>query len=111
MPYIELKTNGRIPDKDALMRMLGSKIQLLPGKTERWLMGSLEDGCSMFFAGSDELCAMVKVSLFGSAGDGDFERMTDALCSALSSELSIPGDRIYIKYEEVAHWGWNGGNF
>ena len=111
MPYIELKTNGKIADREALKRTFGEEIRLISGKTERWLMVSLEDGCDMCFAGSSDPCAIAKVSLFGKASDADYDNLTEALCATLSEELSIPADRIYIKYEEISHWGWNGGNF
>ena len=29
----------------------------------------------------------------------------------LREELDIDSDRIYVTYEEIGFWGWNGGNF
>ncbi|MBQ1519226.1 MAG: hypothetical protein IIZ53_05155, partial [Ruminococcus sp.] len=29
----------------------------------------------------------------------------------LTDQLGISSDRIYVKYSEVANWGWNGSNF
>ena len=29
----------------------------------------------------------------------------------LGEALDIPCDRVYVKYEEVDHWGWNKMNF
>ena len=37
--------------------------------------------------------------------------MTAAITDILSKELQIAPNRIYVKYEEVAYWGWNGNNF
>lgn len=37
--------------------------------------------------------------------------MTEALTKILTEALSVPADRIYVRYEEVSHWGWNGSNF
>ena len=37
--------------------------------------------------------------------------MTAAVTQILSEELSLAPDRIYVQYEEVNHWGWNGSNF
>ena len=37
--------------------------------------------------------------------------MTAAITQILSEELSLEPSRIYVQYEEVNHWGWNGRNF
>jgi len=37
--------------------------------------------------------------------------MTADVCTLLAKETGISPDRIYVKYEEVFHWGWNGSNF
>ncbi len=111
MPYIELKTNGKINDRENLKTAFGKEIELLSGKTERWLMVSLEDGCDMYFAGREEKCALAVVSLFGKASDEDYDRLTAALCDTISTSLEISPDRVYVKYEEISHWGWNGANF
>ena len=33
------------------------------------------------------------------------------VCALLSEELGIDPEGIYVKYEEVAHWGYNNFNF
>lgn len=113
MPYIELKTNVKIEDgvKADLHRMFGREIELIPGKTEKWLMTAVEGEKSMSFAGSDEPCVFVNVSIFGKASDEAYDALTASLCEKIGASLSIPADRIYVKYEEVFHWGWNSMNF
>ena len=39
------------------------------------------------------------------------EQLSAEICSIFETELAIPEDRTYIKYEEIDQWGWNGGNF
>ena len=51
------------------------------------------------------------MKIFGSAPDSAFDRLTERISSIYEEELGIPKNRIYIKYEEVLHWGWNGANF
>ena len=113
MPYIELKTNVKIEDsvKADLHKMFGREIELIPGKTEKWLMTAAEGEVSMSFAGSDEPCVFVTVSIFGAASPEAYDALTASLCEKVSAALSIPADRIYVKYEEVSTWGWNGMNF
>ena len=113
MPYIEIRTNVPI-DRDrseVLRNLLGREIELLPGKSEQWLMTSLRGGEYMALGGRCEPCVMVQVSLFGSADASAYDRMTASLCEKLRLALNVPENRIYIKYEEVSHWGWNGSTF
>ena len=113
MPYIDLKTNVKIDDASAseLQAMFGREIELIPGKTEKWLMTGISDNLRMSHAGSDEPCVFVTVSIFGKASAEAYADLTASLCDKLSSSLSVPADRIYVKYEEVSVWGWNGMNF
>lgn len=82
-----------------------------PGKSENWLMLRFTDEERMYFAGNDAPCAMLRVALFGKASAASYDKMTDAVCSLLEKELGIPANRVYVKYEEVSHWGWNNSNF
>ncbi|MBR6807949.1 MAG: hypothetical protein IKM46_06180 [Clostridia bacterium] len=113
MPYIELKTNVKIDDAKAkgIREMLGREIELIPGKSEKWLMTGIADGVRMSHGGSDEPCALVTVSIFGKASAEAYDALTASLCEKLSDCLGVAADRIYVKYEEVSVWGWNGMNF
>ena len=35
----------------------------------------------------------------------------ETVCGIYETELRIPKDRVYVKYEESDKWGWNGTNF
>ena len=113
MPYISTTANIAISGRkeQAIKERMGRAIELIPGKTEGWLMLSFRDNVSMYFKGDDEPCAICQVKIFGSASDEDYARLTEALTDILHEELGIETDRIYVTYEEVGVWGWNGGNF
>lgn len=113
MPYIHAKTNVKItkPIADALKAACGEAITLIPGKTETWLMVEVEGEKAMYFAGSDAPCAYVEVKLLGKATNAVYDKLTEKLCEVMAKTLSVPCDRVYVKYEEVEHWGWNGANF
>ncbi len=114
MPYIKTTTSVKLNDekKEALKSKLGQAIALIPGKSEAWLMLAFEDGAYMSFKGNaDEDYAFADVSLFGSASDAAYDRLTGAICEILNEELGIKLSNIYVKYEETDHWGWNGSNF
>ena len=113
MPLISVTTNQKVDKKtaDNLKAACGTAITILPGKTERWLMVEIEGEKSLYFAGTDEPCAIASVEILGKAAPAVYETMTAAMCDILSAALNVPKDRVYVKYEEISTWGWNGTNF
>lgn len=113
MPYIATQTSTPIPpEKEAAIKArFGKAIELL-GKTEHWLMLSFADNCRLWFQGNQEKpSAFVVVKLFGKASPAAYESMTAEITRILAEELALEPGRIYVQYEEVGHWGWNGSNF
>ena len=114
MPYIDLKTTAKVTKEKeiALKAAFGEAIELIPGKSERWLMVKLDSECKMFLAGDDtDDIAMVEIDIFGKTTDAAYDALTERVCTVLNEELSVKKDKIYVKYREVDHWGWNGENF
>ena len=114
MPFINSKVSVAMSKekKDAVKAKLGEAISLIPGKSENWLMVGFEDSYDLYFQGNqDGETAFVEVKVFGSASPDVFSKMTGAICDIYQEELGIPQNRIYVKYEEVKNWGWNGSNF
>jgi phenylpyruvate tautomerase PptA (4-oxalocrotonate tautomerase family) len=113
MPFINAKTNQNItPETEQKLKTeLGRAIECLKGKSETWLMLCFEPNQKMWFQGTDAPAAMVQVDIFGKASDQEYNALTKEICRLFNSELQIPQNRIYVKYSENAHWGWNGGNF
>lgn len=111
MPFIEVKTNQNIKDKETLKAQLGQAITAIPGKSEAWLMVELEDNKSMYFKGSDEPCAMFEIAVFGNASDSAYDDLTKRICTISEELLAVPADRTYVKYTEIDHWGYNNFNF
>lgn len=113
MPFINTKTNVKITeaDREILKSEFGKAIELV-GKSERWLMLNFEDDCKMYFKGeSSSPIAFVDVSVFGKSTDEGCENMTKEICSVLNRVLSIPADKVYVKYSGTTQWGWNNMNF
>ena len=114
MPYINTTTTKKL-DKSAreeIKRELGHIIAEIPGKSENWLMVGFSDEVPMYFRGDDSTdCAFFEVSILGSATDDAYDRLTSRICELCETKLGISPDRVYIKYEETGHWGWNGANF
>lgn len=112
MPFINTNTNVEISKERelAIKARLGKAIELL-GKSEGWLMISFEDKCSMYFKGESTPMAFVDISVFGKSTDSQCEKMTVEVCKIFGEELSIPADKIYVKYSGSSQWGWNNMNF
>lgn len=114
MPFIDSKVSVKMTQekKDKVKERLGEIISIIPGKSESWLMVGFEDSYDLYFKGNqDEETAFIEVKVFGGASPAVFAKMTEAVSQIFYEELGIPKDRIYVKYEEVENWGWNGANF
>ena len=113
MPYIKTTTNVSVSaDKEQIIKQkLGKAIELIPGKSERWLMLSINPDVKRYFHGDDDKMAFVEVSIFGKASPHNYQAMTSEITKILVEELEIESDNIYVKYEESSYWGWNGSNF
>ena len=113
MPLITTKTTAEITaEKEvSLKEKFGKAIELI-GKSESWLMLNFEDNCRLYFKGDNSKdMAIAEVALFGKASDSQYDALTEALTNDISSVLNIDPANIYVKYEEVDHWGYNGFNF
>lgn len=114
MPYINTTTTKKItPEiKKTLVEKLGKAIEIIPGKTDEWLMLNFNSEAQMAFR-STELggAAMVEVEILGTASADDKEKLTEAICKIVTEVLGISGERTYVTYREVDTWGYNGMNF
>ena len=114
MPFIETKVNVKISkEKEEILKgKFGEAIELIPGKSENWLMLSFHDECNLYFKGTNEHgIAFVEVKLFGKATKAAYDKLTAAITDIVNQELNISPDQIYVRYEETEYWGWNGNNF
>lgn len=113
MPFINVKTNVEIPAEQELRLKSGlAEAAALIGKGENWLMAGFEDNCRLYFRGeADAPIAFVEVKLYGAKDAQAYDRMTGAVTQLLHKVLNVPEDHVYVKYEEVQYWGWNGRNF
>ena len=113
MPYINTKTNITISEdkEENIKRRLGEAAAII-GKSEAYLMVNMEDNCRLYFGGDKSApAAFVEIRLFGKSTRDAYNKMTKAVCNIISEELGIAGNRIYVQYEEVPNWGFNGRNF
>ncbi|WBW94754.1 phenylpyruvate tautomerase MIF-related protein [Oceanirhabdus sp. W0125-5] len=111
MPFINSKLSISLTkEKETHIKQeLGKLISLIPGKTEQWLMVGFEDNYNIFFGGEkNHNIAFVEVKLYGSAPKNNKDRMVEAICNLYETELSIPKANIFVTFQEISDWGWNG---
>lgn len=114
MPFINSKISVSLSkeQEQTLVSRLGQAISIIPGKSESWLMTGFEPEYHLYFRGENNTpTAFVEVKVFGSENKAAFSNLTAEICEIFNEVLGIPKDHIYVKYEAVSNWGWNGGNF
>lgn len=113
MPYINLKTNKILNEtsKKALKEGLGQAIELIPGKSQQWMMLCLEGDLAMYFGGDDQkgIC-MVEICCYGQPNPQAYENVTKAVCQLCTQVLGVAGGDVYVKYSETMYWGCDGQN-
>ena len=113
MPFINAKFSDTVsPEKEtALKSALGEAISLL-GKSERYLMVQIQDGCRLYFGGDNSApTAFFDVSLLHSAPRASYEKLTARLCDIAKEVMDVDGDRVYVKFEETENWGYDSRMF
>ncbi len=114
MPFIDSKVSIIIsPEQEQeIVQRLGQAISIIPGKSESWLMTGFEQNYHLYFRGkNDTPTAFIEVKIFGNENSNAFSALTSEICDIFHDVLNIPKDHVYIKYEAVSNWGWNGNNF
>ena len=112
MPFIDSKITLPVTpeQKETVKSELGKAVSII-NKPESFLMVGIEDNYDLYMAGKKlDKGAYVSVSLFGSASSDAYNRMTAEICRIYEKELGIPGSAVYVTYQGIKDWGWNGQN-
>lgn len=114
MPFINSKVSFKLSkqDEETIKTKLGKAIELIPGKSETWLMVGFEDEYKLYFQGeASTKIVFVEVSVYGTASKESCNSLTSAICDIFNEVTGTPRDKIYVRYQETDKWGWNGRNF
>jgi hypothetical protein len=96
-------------DKNNAAKELGRLINLMPGRSEKYLMVSINDGYTHYLAGAElERSAFMDLRLLGHESEEGQEKFVVAAQAALSKLLDIPIGNIYTNILEMPHWGARG---
>lgn len=107
MPYISVRTSEPIEKKqiEGIKTALGEIITIIPGKSESVLMVDIQDNCNLYFQGTDEPNAYVKVEVFQKVLPEYAVKVTAEITRLLEEKAGIPRDRTYVTHEGIADWG------
>ena len=114
MPYFSVSTTNKTTTKvkQEIKAELGRIIEMIPGKSEEWLMVKFDDESYISFGGKDDVpSALIILDTFGELSGELYDMLTRELCSSIGKLLDTDPKRIYVIYEPITHWGWNGSNF
>lgn len=109
MPFIDARFSTPVDKnkEEIIKKRLGEAITLI-GKSEAYLMVQIAGDCNLYFKGNQDLdSAFFEVKLLGKSTKQNYETLTAALCEIASSELDIPTNRVYVKFEECEFWGFD----
>ena len=111
MPFIIARVNVPVSheQEEKIKSLLGRAIELVPGKSEQYLMICFEDNCRFWLRGDDSLpAAYIEVSIFGNERHCGYESLTQEITRAFHEVLGIPPENIYLKYDDIHVWAVNG---
>lgn len=116
MPYIDSSVSCKLTteQKEKIKSKLGKAIELLSGKSEKFLFIRLRDCETLYFEGKElENGAVVEIKMIGTKNRSEKDALTNRLCKIYSKYLSINPKNIYIIFTEAKseNWGWNGELF
>lgn len=104
MPYVNVKTNVEITEKERVKVAIGQLIEIIPSKDESKTMVCLQDKQDLYFRGTDEPCAIVETLVNKATNHTKDVEYCDALIQMLAAELKIPANRIYALVDEEDFW-------
>ena len=111
MPFVIARVNVsvRLEQEQRIKSALGLAIELVPGKSEQYLMIGFEENYRFWLRGSDsQKAAYIEVSIFGNEKHCGYEALTYEITRVFYEVLGIPPENIYIKYDDIHLWGVNG---
>lgn len=102
MPFIKAKISCPVSQKQEseLKACMGKAIELIPGKSEEYLLLEFEDNCHLWLRGkNDEPIAYIEAAIFGNEQHYGYDAFTAEITNLFAKALNIRPDHIYIKYD------------
>jgi phenylpyruvate tautomerase PptA (4-oxalocrotonate tautomerase family) len=114
MPLLKMHTGVPVPEdkKEGLVKALSKITAETIGKPESYVMVVLSDG-TMSMGGELGPAAFADVRSIGGLSGSVNKQISEKVCSLLKDTLAIPGNRVYISFNDsaAADWGWDSRTF
>lgn len=111
MPFVQARISKDLSDseKTALQKELTSIIKDELNKPAGFIMTGIEAGYDLWL-GENKLDngAMISIQQFGCANRDAYNAVTQRICDYLKSALGTPSDKVYVTFQSINEWGWNG---
>lgn len=107
MPFIKVKVSCAVSleQESELKAGMGKAIELVPGKSEEYLLLEFEDNCRLWLRGkNEEPIAYIEAAIFGNEPHYGYDAFTAEVTTLFVKVLNIRPDHIYIKYEDIIAW-------
>ena len=110
MPFVVARVNVPVSreQEEEIKSSLGRAIELVPGKSEQYLMVCIADECRIWLRGGETPAAYIEVSIFGNSDHCGYRALTFEVTKTFYNVLGIPAENIYIKYDDIHLWSVNG---
>lgn len=103
MPLLSISTSASISNKGNFLRDASMLMSNLTNKPEKYVMVKISDSLDMYFDKSSSDSCFVEIKSIGSLNPS---LMAEKITDFISNEIDIPGDRIYINFEDVPSSLW-----
>jgi phenylpyruvate tautomerase PptA (4-oxalocrotonate tautomerase family) len=111
MPHINafITTKLNKEDEQKLVSRLGELIAIIPGKTEKGLMVSINSDSPLYHGGvAREKAAYFEVKIFKDCSREIKKELAAEMIKMLEQDFLIPKEHIYINFFEVYNWAAGG---
>ncbi|RHZ84743.1 hypothetical protein Glove_78g21 [Diversispora epigaea] len=110
MPFIEVKTNVKVPNHQEFLSELSALTGELLGQPESFILSVIEDDKSLYFGGTSAPAYIVRVKSVFSLGLEHNKEISKKLSEFFYNKLGTPNDRGIIFLEDPGreNCGWNG---
>lgn len=111
MPFIKVKVSCPVSGEQEreLKSRLGKAIELVPGKSEEYLLLEFEDQCRLWLRGENSApISYIEAAVFGNESHAGYPAFTAAAAEIFQDVLAIPPENLYVKYEDILAWGAGG---
>lgn len=111
MPFIQVNVTQKLDtiQKDAIVRGLGEKISVIPGKSEKALMIDVSDSHALYMAGSRlEQGAYLDVKIYGETEVVNQKAFAEAAFGVMHDVLELKPQDMYLTFSQFPNWGCQG---